>query len=302
MDLAVFQVLQRWDAQGELPLRVYAMALGTGPDADVYLAQGPSSGGRLDLRAVKFMMDGSLGSRGAALESPYADAPGTRGYLLLSAQELERRARPFVAKGFQIAVHAIGDRANHEVLGVFARLQRDFPKSTRNRVEHAQVLRAEDVPRFHQLGVIASMQPTHATSDMAFAKSRLGEARLSTAYAWSSLLKSGATLAFGSDFPVEAPDVLVGLYAARTRMNSNGSPEGGWLPQERLSAAAALDAFTQGAAYASFSEQRRGRLAPGMDADFTVLSVDPVAAPPKLLLKGRVVRTVVGGRTVYPVL
>lgn len=297
-ELPVFRALLNRDAKGRLPLRVYAMAWGA-EKSDAYLSQGLVHGHHLDLRAVKFVMDGSLGSRGAALEEPYSDDPTNRGYLLLSQEELERRARPFVAKGFQVAVHAIGDRANRQLLEVYARLQSEFPSSVRNRVEHAQVLREQDIPRLGKLGLIASMQPKHATSDMAWAKERLGEARLKGSYAWRSVADAGAVLAFGSDFPVESPDVLMGLYAARTREDAQGKPKEGWYPSQRLEAPAALAAFTQGAAYASFAEGRRGTLAPGMDADFTVLSVDPVGEPPEALLTGKVLRTVVDGQTVF---
>ncbi|HVE83938.1 MAG TPA: amidohydrolase family protein, partial [Myxococcales bacterium] len=167
------------------------------------------------------------------------------------------------------------------------------------RVEHAQVLRLEDIPRLAKAGLVASMQPTHATSDMPWAEQRLGHERAKGAYAWKSVLEAGAPLAFGSDFPIESPAPLWGLYAARTRQDANGKPEGGWFPEQRLSGEQALAAFTTGAAYASFAEGERGRLAPGMEADFTALSVDPVEAPPVEVRNGKVVATVVGGREVF---
>ncbi|MFZ5468121.1 MAG: amidohydrolase [Myxococcota bacterium] len=298
MDLATFTLLQQWDALGALPVRVYAMADGQGPDATLFLERGTFQGRHLTMRAVKFFADGALGSRGAALQGPYSDEPGQRGLLLVAPAELETRARRFAEEGFQVAVHAIGDRANHVALDVLERLEHARPGS-RHRVEHAQVLAFSDVPRFSAAGIIASMQPTHATSDMPWAESRLGSERLRGAYAWRTLLDSGAKLAFGSDFPVEDPRPLLGLYAARTRQDAGGKPAGGWQAQERLSGEQALEAFTTGAAYASFAEERRGVLKAGMDADFVALAVDPVNGEAKALLSAKVLLTVVDGREVY---
>ncbi|MBL9037014.1 MAG: amidohydrolase, partial [Archangium sp.] len=197
MDLATVRRLQRWDAEGRLPLRVYVMADGQGPDADAFLKQGPVTGRHLELRAVKLLADGALGSRGAALAAPYSDTPGETGLLLLSGNELASRARAFADQGFQVAVHAIGDRANSLVLDVLSSLP-----AGRHRVEHAQVLSPVDIPRFAKHGLIASFQPTHATSDMPWAEQRLGPERIDGAYAWRSVLDTGAHVAFGSDFPV----------------------------------------------------------------------------------------------------
>ena len=294
MSLATFTLLQQWDAIGALPLRVYAMAYGQGDDAQTFLERGPYEGRHLTLRAVKFLADGALGSRGAALEAPYSDEPASRGLLLIEPAELEAKARAFSERGFQVAVHAIGDRANARVLDLLGALEKAHP-GARPRIEHAQVLRPEDIGRFAQLGVIASMQPTHATSDMPWALARLGPARLAGAYAWKSLLNAKAALAFGSDFPVESPSPLLGLYAARTRQDEKGAPEGGWTPTERLSGEEALEAFTRGAAYASFSETRRGQLRAGFDADFVALSVDPVAGPAAGLLEAQMVLNEVDG-------
>lgn len=298
MELRAFEVLQQWDALGALPIRVYAMADGQGKDAQAYLGRGTFRGRHLTMRAVKFYLDGALGSRGAALHQPYSDEPGQKGLLLTSPEELERKARSFAERGFQVAVHAIGDRANTLGLDLLGRLERERPGS-RHRLEHAQVVRPEDLPRFAKEKVIASLQPTHATSDMPWAEARLGKERLKGAYAWRTLLESGAKLAFGSDFPVEEPDPLLGLYAARTRQDASGKPEGGWTPEERLSGEQALEAFTAGAAYAAFAEDRLGVLKPGMEADFVALTVDPVEAPPRELLGGKVLLTVMGGREVY---
>lgn len=298
MDLATFSQLQQWDLLGGLPIRVYAMADGQGPDSEAFLERGLFEGRHLSMRAVKFLADGALGSRGAALEQPYSDEPSSRGLLLIEQVELARRAQAFAERGFQVAVHAIGDRANRLVLEVLEELSRQKP-GARHRVEHAQVLRPEDFGRFSAAGLVASMQPTHATSDMDWAEKRLGKERLAGAYAWKSLLAAGATLALGSDFPVEDPQPLLGLYAARTRQNAQGQPATGFLPSERLSPLEALEGFTTGAAYAAFAEARRGRLQPGMDADFVVLSVDPVDAEPSQLLGAKVLLTVVDGREVY---
>lgn len=300
MDLRTFEQLQRWDAMGVLPVRVYAMAYGQGSDADTFLERGTFRGRMLELRAVKFLMDGALGSRGAALHAPYSDAPEHQGLLLIEPDALEARARAFMSRGFQVNVHAIGDRANTLVLDVLERASvATHSMGRRHRVEHAQVLRAEDISRLPKLGIVASMQPSHATSDSAWADQRLGPERVQGAYAWRSVLDAGAVLAFGSDFPIESPNPLEGIYAARTRQDAQGQPGGGWLPEQRISAEEALRAFTVGAAYASFAERDRGHLAVGLDADFVALSVDPVEAPPAALLDAEVLRTVVAGQVVY---
>ncbi|MCI0572739.1 MAG: amidohydrolase [Myxococcaceae bacterium] len=300
MDLRTFRMLQGWDMLGRLPLRVYAMATGTGPDAERYLELGTTQGRRLTMRAVKLFMDGALGSRGAALHEPYSDAPGETGLLLLSPEELEQRARVFMEAGFQVSVHAIGDRANTLVIDTLARTQEATQtKHLRHRVEHAQILRSEDIAKLAEAGLVASFQPTHATSDMPWAEERLGKERLKGAYAWQSVRKAGAVVALGSDFPIERPEVLPGLYAARTRQDAKGRPEGGWYPEERLTGEEALSGFTTGAAYASHSEDRRGMLKPGMDADFVALSKDPVEAPPRELLEAKVLLTVVAGDILY---
>ncbi|MBU8899377.1 amidohydrolase [Corallococcus sp. M34] len=300
MSLRTFRLLQQWDQEGRLPLRVYAMADGQGADRETYLREGPYQGTLLTLRAVKLITDGALGSRGAALHEAYSDEPGHRGLLLLPPDEYARRVHDFMARGFQVATHAIGDRANTLVLDTLTReVAAQGQKDGRHRVEHAQILRPEDIERLGKGGFVASMQPVHATSDMPWAQTRLGAERLQGAYAWRKLKNAGAVLAFGSDFPVERPDVLAGLYAARTRQDAQGQPPAGWLPDQRLSGEEALEGFTTGAAWASFAEARRGRLQPGMDADFVALSVDPVDAPPAALLTGQVRLTVVAGREVY---
>jgi predicted amidohydrolase YtcJ len=271
-----------------------------GADREAFLQLGPQEGHMYSLRAVKFTLDGALGSRGAALHEPYSDEPGQRGLLLLSPQDYETRARAFMARGFQVATHAIGDRANTLVLDALTRAaEATHTRGLRHRVEHAQIMRLEDIGRLGKEGFVASVQPTHATSDMPWAVARVGQKRLAGAYAWQRLKASGAPLALGSDFPVERPDVLAGLYAARTRQDAQGLPAGGWIPEQRLSGEEALAGFTMGAAYASFSEARRGQLKTGMDADFVVLSVDPVEGPASALLGASVRLTAVAGAEVY---
>jgi predicted amidohydrolase YtcJ len=300
MDLRTFRLFQKWDAEGTLPLRIYVMADGRTSDYETYLKEGTFQGKMLTLRAVKFSMDGALGSRGAALHQDYSDEPGHRGLLLLSPEEYERRATAFMKKGFQVCTHAIGDRANTIVLDTLTRAAAATgTKDGRHRVEHAQVMRLEDIDRLGREGFIASVQPTHATSDMPWAESRVGPERIKGAYAWQRLKASGAVLALGSDFPVERPDVLGGLYAARTRQDVKGQPAAGWYPDQRLSGQEALEGFTVGAAYASFAEAQRGRLKPGMDADFVALSVDPVDAPAPELPSAKVRLTVVAGAEVF---
>ena len=300
MDLRTFRKLQAWDMAGRLPVRVYAMADGQGEERHTYLELGTYAGRLLEMKSVKFLLDGALGSRGAALHTSYSDAPGETGLLLMEPEELARRTWAFMERGFQVCVHAIGDRANTLVVDTLIRASAATgTKPLRHRVEHAQILRPEDIQKLGEAGLVASVQPTHATSDMGWAEARLGAERLKGAYAWKSLKEAGAVLALGSDFPIENPDVLAGLYAARTRQDAAGKPEGGWQPRERLSGQEALEGFTVGPAWASFAEGRRGRLVEGMDADFTVLTVDPVSDEAKALVDAKVVATVVDGREVH---
>jgi predicted amidohydrolase YtcJ len=295
MDKDTFELLQRWDVGGLLPIRVYAMADGQSEGWADFVGRGVFQGGLLEMRAVKLLADGALGSRGAALHAPYSDEPSSRGLLLLEPEELATRAKAFDARGFQVAVHAIGDRANTLVIDLLSTLTREH----RHRVEHAQVLRGDDVARIAKAGLVASMQPTHATSDMPWAEARVGKERLAFAYAWRAMLEAKIPLAFGSDFPVEHPNPLWGLYAARTRQDHSGQPPAGWTAPQRLSGTEALAAFTSGVAFAAHAETRRGRLAEGFDADFVVLPVDPVDGEAKALLDAKVLMTVVRGIDVY---
>ena len=298
-ELRAFDQLQ--DA-GALPARVYVMLDMLDPANDDNLAAGPraDAGEMLAVRSVKISADGALGSRGAALFEDYSDAPGHRGLLLLSPGQLQHHMDRAVAAGFQVNTHAIGDRANDRVLTEYERLNRE-PRSRelRHRVEHAQILRPADIARFPAAGVIASIQPTHATSDKNMAGDRLGDARLNGAYAWHTLLASGARLAGGSDFPVESVNPFFGLHAAVTRQGHDNRPPGGWLPGEKLNRAQTLSLFTEDAAYAAHQETRIGRLLPGYSADFILVRDDYFNMPEQDIWNNRVLATYVAGRPVF---
>ncbi len=302
---ATLDLLVALRERGELELRVVAYFDASGdlkPPALAGLPMAPDALDMLSVPGAKLMSDGALGSRGAALLEDYSDAPGERGLLIFPEDELHARLAQISRAGLQPAVHAIGDRANRIVLDAFVRLRVAVPGfgDLRPRIEHAQVVAPKDWPRFPELGVIPSMQPTHATSDMAWVHARLGDERTRGAYAWRALAPELGRLAFGSDFPVESVDPLRGLYAARTRqaveMDDGGKALWG---DQRLDGAAALWGFTSGAAFAAFQEDRRGRLMPGFGCDLTVLTVDPVVCEPGDLLGARVVMTVVNGRVVW---
>jgi predicted amidohydrolase YtcJ len=287
---------------GSMPLRVYAMADGAGETLDWLCAEGPvnHSSGRLVMRSVKLYADGALGSRGAALLEDYSDDPGNQGLLFDTDADLEAKMRRAMSCGLQLGVHAIGDRTNRQVLDTYAALLPEFPDNPgRHRIEHAQVLYSADIPRFAELGVIAAMQPIHATSDMYWAGERLGPARLPGAYAWNSVLRSGAVLAFGSDFPVEAVNPMLGIYAAITRQDLEGWPDGGWQAEERLARADAVRAFTLDAAYAAFMEGEVGSLETGKRADFIVLDRDLMLIPALEVPQARVLQTWVDGQRVF---
>jgi predicted amidohydrolase YtcJ len=289
-------------ASDRFATRVYVML--TGLNTGDWFARGPliDPQHRLTVRAVKLVADGALGSRGAALNEDYSDEPGNRGLFVTAPDRLYAITRAASEAGFQTAIHAIGDRANHEVLGIFERVAREVPggRDLRLRDEHAQIVDATDIPRFARLGIIASIQPTHCPSDMPWVPHRLGNARVAEgAYPWRKLVASGARLAHGSDFPVERPDPLRGFYAAITRQDGNGHPPGGWAPDQRLTRAEALHGMTRGAAYAAHAERDLGSIEPGKLADFVVLSRDIMQVAPRDVLSTTVVRTVVGGRTVY---
>lgn len=303
-------VYRRLAAAGKLPLRVYGFVEDEqqGPRAGAAeraLAREPERGeGRFKLGGIKLYADGALGSRGAALLADYADDPGNTGLVLTTRARIEELARGALAHGWQIGVHAIGDRANRDVLDAYAAVLQAAPvvRKLRWRVEHAQVVAPEDLGRFGAMEVIAAMQPVHATSDMPWAEARLGPARVRGAYAWRSILAAGGRIVGGSDFPVEEATPLAGLYAAITRQDRTGAPEGGWYPEQRMTVDEALAAFTTAPAYAAFEEATRGRLAPGFAADVTVLDAPAKGAAslsPAHLLAAKVALTLVDGAVAF---
>jgi predicted amidohydrolase YtcJ len=276
--LQQLRAYQRLADRGALPLRVYAMADGDN-EALAWLCKNGAyahPGGRLEMRAVKLYADGALGSRGAALLADYSDEAGNRGLMVTEPSALEAAARKARDCKLQVATHAIGDRGNRVTLDIYEKLG-SAQDDRRWRVEHAQVVALADISRFAPLHVIASMQPTHATSDMPWAETRIGPSRIEGAYAWRRFLDSGARLALGSDFPVESVDPRLGLYSAVTRTDADGKPPGGWRPQDKLTRYEALRGFTLDAAYAGFDEASVGSLAVGKRADFLLVAADPLA-------------------------
>jgi predicted amidohydrolase YtcJ len=298
--------LERLAAAGSLPIRVYATISPEPASLSSFFAKGPRvgrGGDFLTVRAIKAVSDGALGSRGAALLEDYSDETGRRGLLVTPPERLSEVARQARQAGWQLWIHAIGDQGNRISLDAFRDAGKSSPQAPpggqRPRIEHAQVLDPQDIPRFAREGVIASIQPTHATSDMPWAPARLGPRRVAGAYAWRSLVRAGARLAGGSDFPVESEKPLLGFYAAITRQDLEGKPPGGWTPGEKLTRPEALALFTSDTAFASFEEDRRGRIAPGFEADLTVLREDPMTAEVRRIPAIPVVLTVVGGRIAY---
>jgi predicted amidohydrolase YtcJ len=302
VDARTVAVYRQLADQRQLTVRAYVMIRDVGPDFTELSKNGPLIGyadDHLTIRAVKLFADGALGSRGAALLAPYSDAPG-RGLLFMPENEMERRIQKALEAGYQVNVHAIGDAANHEVLDAFEAAYKVVDgRPLRNRVEHAQVVALSDIPRFKQLDLIASMQPTHATSDMNMAEDRIGKARLQGAYAWRNFLTQGTRIAGGSDFPVESDNPFFGLHAAVTRTDHDNRPAGGWHPEQALTLAEAFRAFTLDAAYAEHNEQHIGSLERGKWADFILVDRDLFKIPPADIWKIKVRQTWVGGQRVY---
>jgi predicted amidohydrolase YtcJ len=302
VDWADVGLLEKMDKDGEAPLRVYnAVDFGqAGPLFDGGPRMTPD--GRITTRAIKLYMDGALGSRGAALFAPYADAPTISGTFVTSPDVMRPVLAKALAKGIQVSTHAIGDRGNATALDLFEEAFKAAPAkgaAARWRIEHAQIIRPADIPRFKADHVIASMQPSHAIGDLHFAPARLGEARLKGAYAWKSLLDDGAVVVGGSDAPVERGAPLIEFYAAVARRDLKGFSAPDWHPEEALSRAEALKLFTSSAAYARFAEAELGTLSVGKRADLSGFSVDLMTAPVAEIPKGHAILTVVDGKVVY---
>ncbi len=284
--------------ENALPLRVYAMIGGTGDLWQEYAKSGPEIGSHLTVRSVKLYADGALGSRGAALWQPYSDDKSTNGLLVTTKETLEGQIAEVAAKNFQVCTHAIGDRANRIVLDAYAKVLKPG-NDRRFRVEHAQIIALPDFQIFKNYNVIPSMQATHATSDMRWAEKRLGPDRIAGAYAWKRFQKMGIPIANGSDFPVEDPNPLWGFYASFTRQDHDGLPEGGWMPDQALTRAEALESFTLTPARAAFEEKQKGSITVGKLADFLILDKDIMTVAPKEILTTKVRATYVGGKVVY---
>ena len=292
---------------GRLNLRTYVMLSDPGDTAaalaNPYIARGPQNAmydGRLWIRSIKLYADGALGSRGAALLAPYADEPGNSGLLVSTPAHIRAMADLALRRGFQLGVHAIGDRGNRIALDAFeSALQANPTADHRFRIEHAQVISLDDIPRFARLGVLPSMQPTHQTSDMRWAEGRVGPERIRGAYAWRSLLNTGVVIPGGTDFPVEEVNPLLTFHAAVTRQDPSHNPPGGWYPEQRMTREEALRAMTIWPAYAGFQDSVMGSLTAGKFADFVVLDRDIMRVPETEILATRVLSTWIGGRRVY---
>ncbi len=297
-------LMQKLIASGQAKLRLYNAVSGPGEPAERLLKDGATMGDRFTQRTIKCYADGALGSRGAALLEKYSDAE-TSGFLKNKEDELRALFERALRAGIQVETHAIGDRANRVVLDLYEAAMNAVPPRERKvaeprwRIEHAQILDAADLPRFAKLGVIPSMQPSHAISDLFFAPSRLGPARLAGAYAWKSLLRSGAIVAGGSDAPVERGEPMIEFYAAVARQSQEGKSGPGWHPEQKVTREEALKMFTLWPAFAAFQEKDKGTIEPGKLADLTVLSADIMKIPAPAILQAKCVLTIVGGEIVH---
>src|SRR5437868_1087880 len=295
-------------AAGTIKLRIYKAVYGPGPNATRLLNEGPTIGAfdnRFTLRTIKVISDGALGSRGAALLAPYSDAPDTLGFLTVKAEELRPMLIDALRKGIQVETHAIGDRANRFILDEYETALKAVPAAERRiaeprwRVEHAQIVNPVDIPRFAKLGIIPSMQPSHAIGDLFFAPSRLGMDRLKGAYAWESFIKSGVVVPGGSDAPVERGEPMIEFYAAVARKDQKGFSTEGWHPEEAVTREQALNIFAIWPAHAALEDQLRGTIEPGKLADLTILSADIMKIPELEILKTWCVMTVINGKIVF---
>ena len=304
-DVEIFKKLYE---AGTIKLRIYKAVHGPGPSATRLLSEGATIGAygnRFTFRTIKVVSDGALGSRGAALLSPYSDAPDTKGFLTVKAEELRPMLIDALRKGIQVETHAIGDYANRFVLDEYEAAFKAVPAGERKvaeprwRIEHAQIVNPADIPRFAKLGIIPSMQPSHAIGDLFFAPSRLGMDRLAGSYAWETFIKSGIVVPGGSDAPVERGEPMIEFYAAVARKDQKGFSGEGWHPEEAVSREQALKMFTIWPAYAAFEEKLRGTIEAGKLADLTILSADIMKIPPAEILKTRCVMTVINGEIVF---
>jgi predicted amidohydrolase YtcJ len=299
-ELEIYEELAK---AGAMHFRLYAMISDDSATISRWFARGPLVGGydnTLWVRSIKLYMDGALGSRGAALLDPYADDATRNGLLVSKPEHIFDVAQRALRAGFQVNTHAIGDRGNRIVLDQYEKALETVPVADhRFRIEHAQILNPDDIPRFASLGVIPSMQASHQTSDMYWAGNRLGATRLLGAYAWRSLLDQGSVIPNGSDFPVEQVNPLISFHAAFSRQDANNWPPNGWFPEQKMTREEALRSITLWPAYAAFQEHIMGSLTPGKVADFVVLDQDVMRVAPEQVLKTRVLATYVGGKAVY---
>ena len=302
------EIFKKLYSSGAIKMRIYKAVYGPGANANRLLKEGPIIGdfqNRLTVRTIKVVSDGALGSRGAALLGPYSDAPDTSGFLTVKAEELRPMLVEALRNGIQVETHAIGDRANRFILDEYETALKAVPPAQRKvadprwRVEHAQIVNPLDIPRFVKLGIIPSMQPSHAIGDLFFAPSRLGISRLAGAYAWESFIKSGVVVPGGSDAPVERGEPMIEFYAAVARKDQKGFSAEGWHLEEAVSRSQALKMFTLWPAYAAFEEKLRGSIEVGKLADLTILSADIMKVPELDILKTRCVMTVIGGEIVF---